>query len=164
MPLTGVPGVGKIPPSTPPDACARDQIRPHTFAIIPGSKVVHPRRGFTLIELLVVIAIIGVLIALLLPAVQAAREAARRAHCQNNFKQVALALHNYHDAHNSLPIGRMGHAYDYTQPTRGLGSADGSQERKSWVMGVLPFLEQRAVFDAYNFSQPFVVRPTKPRS
>jgi prepilin-type N-terminal cleavage/methylation domain-containing protein/prepilin-type processing-associated H-X9-DG protein len=90
------------------------------------------RRGFTLIELLVVIAIIAVLIALLLPAVQAAREAARRAQCINNLKQVGIAMHNYHDSLGSLPPGSM-------------AIVDGT-----WQLFVLPYLEQSALYNAYN--------------
>jgi len=92
-----------------------------------------PRRGFTLIELLVVIAIIAVLIALLLPAVQAAREAARRAQCVNNLKQIALAMHNYHDTNNSLPPGRKGCCWG------------------TWQVFVLPQVEQGNNFNAFNF-------------
>jgi prepilin-type N-terminal cleavage/methylation domain-containing protein/prepilin-type processing-associated H-X9-DG protein len=111
-----------------------------------------PRGGFTLIELLVVIAIIGVLIALLLPAVQAAREAARRAQCTNNFKQLGLALHNYHDAMGSFPIGRMGLGYTY--PTAGARAAQ-DYHRRTWAFSTLPYFEQSNLFNAINFSQAF---------
>ncbi|HIE97064.1 MAG TPA: DUF1559 domain-containing protein, partial [Fuerstia sp.] len=87
------------------------------------------KRGFTLIELLVVIAIIAILIALLLPAVQQAREAARRTQCKNNLKQLALAMHNYHDVNLSLPIG--------------VHAAWG----QSWTWAVLPYVEHKALFD-----------------
>ena len=90
------------------------------------------RSAFTLVELLVVIAIIGVLIALLLPAVQAARESARLMQCKNNLKQMGLALQNYHDAQGHLPFG-----WDY----RGFG----------WSSELLPFIEQQTLYDTMNF-------------
>ncbi len=102
------------------------------------------RRGFTLIELLVVIAIIGVLIALLLPAVQSAREAARRAQCANNMKQIGIALHGYHDANGVFPMS-----------TTSAASGPGGTCRNgfySWYAGILPYLEQSAVSNAINFS------------
>ena len=92
------------------------------------------RRAFTLVELLVVIAIIGILIALLLPAVQAAREAARRSQCQNNLKQVGLALLNYHDVMKAYPYGGM--------PRPATGGGWGI----SWWVGSLPYLEQSSLF------------------
>ena len=95
------------------------------------------RRGFTLVELLVVIAIIGVLVALLLPAVQAAREAARRMQCGNNLKQIGIALQNYHDTFNSMPYGAR---------SRNLSST-GAVYGPSWYVGILPFAEQKNLSD-----------------
>lgn len=96
-----------------------------------------PRRGFTLIELLVVIAIIAILVALLLPAVQQAREAARRSQCKNNMKQIGLALHNYHDVHAVFP-GAM-----YYNP----GGTEGIDGSWGWGAMILPFMDQAALFD-----------------
>ena len=95
------------------------------------------RRGFTLIELLVVIAIIAVLIALLLPAVQQARESARRTQCKNNLKQLGLALHNYHDTHNFFPPGNVA-----TQ-ANGWGP--------SWWIFILPYIDQAPVYSSLTF-------------
>ncbi len=100
------------------------------------------RRAFTLIELLVVIAIIAILVALLLPAVQQAREAARRSTCKNNLKQLGLALHNYHDTHNMFPINWMG--LDYT--------TNNGTPSFSWVTYILPYIEQGALYDTINFN------------
>ena len=96
--------------------------------------------GFTLIELLVVIAIIAILIALLLPAVQRAREAARKTQCRNNLKQIGIALHNYHDSHNAFPIGNLW-----------AGSFDGPSNGWSWIAYILPYLELKADYDQLDF-------------
>lgn len=128
--------------------------------------------GFTLVELLVVIAIIGILVALLLPAVQAAREAARRTQCKNNLKQIGIALHNVHDSEGALPQGV------YTNPN------SGASQGLSWFTKLLPYVEEQAVQDqmvefltdasdgaldgasgvsnAWEFYQPFSAGPLGP--
>jgi prepilin-type N-terminal cleavage/methylation domain-containing protein len=110
------------------------------------NKTARPSTAFTLVELLVVIAIIGILVALLLPAVQAAREAARRSQCQNNLKQVMTAFHLHHDTHKGFP----GAQEDFmANPHRG----DPEFRNHSWVPFILPFIEEQAVFDKYNFKE-----------
>jgi prepilin-type N-terminal cleavage/methylation domain-containing protein/prepilin-type processing-associated H-X9-DG protein len=104
------------------------------------------RRGFTLIELLVVIAIIAVLISLLLPAVQSAREAARRAQCTNNLKQIGIALHNYHTANDVFPLGTS------LQPTGSSTSDEGLWASWSAQSLMLGYLEQQPLYNAINFS------------
>lgn len=103
--------------------------------------VVRINRGFTLVELLVVIAIIGVLIALLLPAVQQAREAARRMQCTSNLRQMGLGLHNYHDTYGVFPPGKI------TE-----GNCCGTKSRSNWAIMILPFIEQGNLADRYNNS------------
>jgi len=110
------------------------------------------RRGFTLIELLVVIAIIAVLIALLLPAVQSAREAARRAQCINNLKQIGLAMHNYHTAYDSFPMGVSASINTWNVGKCGVGAC-GRVTWDGWSVHsmLLPYLEATPVFNAINF-------------
>ncbi len=103
------------------------------------------RRGFTLIELLVVIAIIAVLIALLLPAVQQAREAARRSQCKNNLKQIGLSMHNYHDVYNMFPLG----ACARPGPSFGIDISIGA------FASILPYLDQANLKALYNDSKPW---------
>ena len=102
------------------------------------------RIGFTLVELLVVIAIIGILVALLLPAVQAAREAARRMQCSNQLKQLALAMHNYHDTHERLPAS----SYCFTNNPWGWDTIAGCH---TWIESLFPYIEQGDVFEQINF-------------
>ena len=108
--------------------------------------------GFTLVELLVVIAIIGILIALLLPAVQSAREAARRMQCSNRLKQLGLALHNYHTAHGVFPPGGITKFAESTCLLVGNSSSDAGAP---WSVFILPFLEDMNRYEQYDFSQSF---------
>jgi prepilin-type N-terminal cleavage/methylation domain-containing protein/prepilin-type processing-associated H-X9-DG protein len=104
------------------------------------------RRGFTLVELLVVIAIIGILIALLLPAVQAAREAARRSQCTNNLKQLGLGLHNYHGVHNKLPA-MGGGTEDPSHPCTAAGRNASNWGMLSGFVMLLPYIEQTPLYE-----------------
>lgn len=106
----------------------------------------HTRRGFTLIELLVVIAIIAVLMGLLLPAVQQAREAARRSQCANNLKQVALAIHNFEDANKTLPSSRMG------------------PQHATWFVQILPYLDQKNLYEQWTLPDSYYTQTLTART
>ena len=105
----------------------------------------YRRRAFTLIELLVVIAIIAILIALLLPAVQQAREAARRISCKNNIHQLSLALHNYHETFNVFPFGVLGTS----------GNVTVGEPLTTWQTLILPQVEQSALAERYDYNVRF---------
>ncbi|MBS0260332.1 MAG: DUF1559 domain-containing protein [Planctomycetes bacterium] len=102
--------------------------------------VASPRAAFTLIELLVVIAIIAVLVSLLLPAVQQAREAARRSQCANNLKELGLAIHNFEEVQKSLPSSRMG------------------PQHATWFVQILPYIEQPALYNQWDLSRPYYLQ------
>lgn len=104
------------------------------------------RYGFTLVEMLVVIAIIGVLVALLLPAVQSARESARRTECSSNLRQIGVAIHHFHDAFTYLP------------PTH-TGSAPPNDKYGTWFVVLLPYLEKQALYDRFDLSQTWDAGP-----
>jgi prepilin-type N-terminal cleavage/methylation domain-containing protein len=105
------------------------------------------RPGFTLVELLVVIAVIGILVALLLPAVQQAREAARRIDCRGNLKQIALALHNYQDTFRILPSGQY-----FCKAGSGCSDTKSNAPGWGWSASILPYAEQTAIYDQLDFS------------
>ena len=109
-------------------------------------------RGFTLVELLVVIAIIGVLVALLLPAIQAAREAARRSQCSNNLKQLTLGCLNYESTYGYLPAIAIGHD--------GRGDLNWDKAMMSWGIAILPFIEQQALYEEYDETRRMYLQAT----
>ena len=118
-----------------------------------GLPLREAHQGFTLVELLVVIAIVGILIAILLPAVQSAREAGRRTQCANNLKQIGIALHCHHDALGTLPAG------DYAKTA---GQCPGgswainhiSEDRANWMILILPYMEHGDLYKSYNLIKP----------
>src|SRR5262245_16988645 len=116
---------------------SRGVLRAPASAFRPRRRRTRACGAFTLVELLVVIAIIGVLVALLLPAVQAAREAARRTQCENNIKQLSVALQTYHDTYHKLPPARWNGAYN------------------SWFALMMPFLEARNQYQMWDFNKSF---------
>jgi prepilin-type N-terminal cleavage/methylation domain-containing protein/prepilin-type processing-associated H-X9-DG protein len=126
---------------------------PQTPTSVPSRRLSpSDRRAFTLVELLVVIAIIGTLVGLLLPAVQAARESARRSQCQNNLKQIGVAIHNYHDALQAFPMGVYG-AEVIVPATPGMAG------RRPWNFTIYPFLEQQSLYQKANVNLSMHLAP-----
>jgi prepilin-type N-terminal cleavage/methylation domain-containing protein len=119
----------------------------------------YSKRGFTLVELLVVIAIIGILVALLLPAIQAAREAARRSQCTNNMKQLGVALHNYLDNHKKFPPAGVNYGWAGGGTTPAIYG--NILNVSGWVM-TLPYLEQQGLYDRYDSSCAACICATNP--
>ncbi len=132
-------------------------LRPSSLRVVSSGATTKSRQSaFTLIELLVVIAIIAILVALLLPAVQQAREAARRSSCKNNLKQLGLAMHNYHDTFKQLPPGAIcsggglcGGSSSTNDPNENSRHGDWSA---TWAVLILPYVEEPALYDQFNFN------------
>ncbi|QDS91110.1 hypothetical protein EC9_53300 [Rosistilla ulvae] len=127
-------------PTTPKSLMPHSIKHEFSYAVAPTSLAKNSKRGFTLVELLVVISIIGVLVGLLLPAVQAAREAARRMSCSNNLKQIGLSLHNYESAFRVFP----------SQSSSPGPGAEWTTQRGSWFTSILPFIEQDGLFSSFD--------------
>jgi prepilin-type N-terminal cleavage/methylation domain-containing protein len=109
--------------------------------------------GFTIVEVLVVVGIVGLLAALLLPAVQAAREAARRARCANNLRQIGLAIRLYHDTWGSFPPGNVTRTKGICRGDALAGVGYPSEDGSNWSISILPFVEQRALYEQYDFNE-----------
>ena len=133
-------------------SAVKSSFYPHPRSLQPGWFMRRQiRHGFTLVELLVVIAIIGILVALLLPAVQAAREAARRAQCTNNLKQIGLGLQNFHSTHGEFPYGspcEMGRKQANGNYLPGCNDFPGP----TWPTAILPYVEQADIYDLFDFN------------
>lgn len=120
-----------------------------------------PRGGFTIVELMVVIAIVGILMALLLPATQQARAAARRMQCTNNLKQLGLAVHNFHDVYGAFPPARL--ILDIPRGWEEPGTSVGLDE-PSWLIRILPFLEQQAASGEWDLYRTYLDNPAAARN
>jgi prepilin-type N-terminal cleavage/methylation domain-containing protein len=134
--------------------------RRRKMSVCRRNRIEWSQPGFTLIELLVVIAIIGILIALLLPAIQSAREAARRSQCSNNLKQMGIALHNFHDAYKKFPTGGEGTDFKANPPQTIFDTKD----LHSVFTYILPFVEQKDIFDQININKTYRDTTAGPRA
>jgi len=122
----------------------------------------HPRRAFTLVELLVVIAIIGILVSMLLPAVQAAREAARRVHCKNNLRQLGIAIHGYLELHGVFPPSGM--VEQEEEPFNGKVFAPRKGKMFSWAVLILPHTEQQQLYSQFDLSRSVLEQTNEPQA